>query len=62
MTHGNFQNLLEQATVTHGNGGSLTEEEKVRPVRVQWDPERGPGLEVLPYRSIQIGIGQGLCR
>ncbi len=25
-------------------------------VRVQWDPERSPGLEVLPYRSIQVGI------
>jgi hypothetical protein len=23
---------------------------------VQWDPERGPGIEKLPYRSIQIGI------
>lgn len=23
---------------------------------MQWDPERSPTLEVLPYRSIQIGI------
>lgn len=28
--------------------------------RIQWDPERGPRLEVLPYRSIQIGIPGGL--
>ncbi|MDA1360745.1 DUF4291 domain-containing protein [Glycomyces luteolus] len=26
------------------------------PVRVQWDPERGPGLERLEHRSIQIGL------
>lgn len=25
-------------------------------MRVQWDPERNPKLEALPYRSIQIGI------
>jgi hypothetical protein len=50
MTHQDFQNLLSQAAVTHGS--ALTNEEKERPVRVQWDPERGPGLEVLPYRSI----------
>jgi hypothetical protein len=58
MTHENFRNLLSHAAVTHGTG--LTDEEKAKPVRVQWDPERGPGLEVLPYRSIQIGIGQSL--
>ncbi len=26
------------------------------PVRIQWDPERGPGLERLEHRSIQIGM------
>jgi hypothetical protein len=26
------------------------------PVRIQWDPERGPHHEALPYRSIQIGL------
>jgi hypothetical protein len=26
------------------------------PVRVQWDPERGPRLERLEHRSIQIGM------
>ena len=26
-------------------------------MRVQWDPERKYELDVLPYRSIQIGIG-----
>jgi Domain of unknown function (DUF4291) len=26
------------------------------PVRIQWDPERGPELEMLPTRTIQIGL------
>jgi len=26
------------------------------------DPERGPALDVLPYRSIQIGIGPALSK
>ena len=60
MTHENFQNLLAQAVVCHG--AALSDEEKARPVRVQWDPERGPGLEVLGYRSTQIGIGEKLSR
>ncbi|KAL7935387.1 hypothetical protein V8C35DRAFT_299345 [Trichoderma chlorosporum] len=33
-----------------------TAHEKPSDVRVQWDPERNAKLEVLPYRSIQIGI------
>jgi len=57
MTHQNFQQLISLATVTEG-GSALSEAEKAKPVRVQWDPERGPKLEVLPYRSIQIGIGK----
>ena len=62
MTHENFCKLLEQAAVTDGDGDALTGEERKRPVRVQWDPERGPRLGPLQYRSIQIGIGQGICR
>lgn len=26
------------------------------PVRIQWDPERGPRHNALPYRSIQVGL------
>lgn len=62
MTHENFCKLLEQAAVTDGDGDALTGEERRRAVRVQWDPERTPRLGALPYRSIQIGIGQGICR
>jgi hypothetical protein len=61
MTHQNFQQLISLATVTEG-GSALSEAEKAKPVRVQWDPERGPKLEVLPYRSIQIGIGEALSQ
>lgn len=56
MKHANFEVLLRQATVT-GHSGRLTPEEAKKPVRVQWDPERNFKLEMLPYRSIQIGIG-----
>jgi hypothetical protein len=60
MTNQNFLHLLTHALVTDGT--ALTEVEKAKPVRVQWDPERGPKLEVLPYRSIQIGIGRSLSQ
>ncbi|KAG4411014.1 hypothetical protein IFR04_015846, partial [Cadophora malorum] len=51
LTHESFLSLLTQAAVC--NHGPLSAEERNKPVRVQWDPERGPALEVLPYRSLQ---------
>jgi hypothetical protein len=60
MTHQNFQHLLTHSLVTDGK--TLTGAERAMPVRVQWDPERGPKLGVLPYRSIQIGIGRALSQ
>jgi Domain of unknown function (DUF4291) len=60
MTHQNFQRLLSQALVVTGT--SLTASEKAKPVRVQWDPERTPTLDILPYRSIQIGISRALSQ
>jgi hypothetical protein len=60
LPHANFEKLLSQAVVCHGQ--TLSEEEKKKPVRVQWDPERGPGLEVLGYRSLQVGIGGSLSK
>jgi hypothetical protein len=56
MKHAHFQHLLSLACVTHSHGGPLSKEDRQKPVRVQWDPERSPSLQVLPYRSIQIGI------
>jgi len=60
LTHECFLSLLSQAAVC--NHGPLSAEERNKPVRVQWDPERGPALEVLPYRSLQVGIGRGVVR
>lgn len=39
MKHENFRKLVEQAAVCRGKV-PFTGEEKRRPVRVQWDPER----------------------
>jgi hypothetical protein len=60
MKHKNFQDLLNLAVVC--GGGALTEHEKARAVRVQWDPERSPAMEQLPYRSIQIGISKAISK
>ena len=57
MSHDHFQELLSHASVTSSESkGPMSLEAKEKAVRVQWDPERDPKLNVLPYRSIQIGI------
>jgi hypothetical protein len=56
MTHADFKKLLMQAAVC--SGSALTKEDRSRPVRVQWDPERGPALQQLEHRSLQVGIGR----
>jgi hypothetical protein len=56
MKHSNFKHLLSLASVTHGD--ALTAEDRKKPVRVQWDPERSVRIGMLPYRSIQIGISR----
>lgn len=65
MRKQDFFGLLEQAVLsTHPSphahvdkeSTNKTAHEKPTDVRVQWDPERNAKLEVLPYRSIQIGI------
>ena len=61
MTHANFRKLLSQSIVVH-IGEKLTAKQREKPVRIQWDPERDPCLNVLPYRSIQIGIGPDISR
>lgn len=40
----------------HGGHDAWRRELHDSPVRVQWDPERSPGMRELPYRSIQIGL------
>lgn len=60
MRHSDFEELLRHACVHDGR--AMTVEERKRPVRVQWDPERSVWLGPLPYRSIQIGVGRGIVR
>ena len=60
MRHQHFRELLSHASVHDGQ--TLTPEERACRVRVQWDPERTPALGMLPYRSIQIGVGRGIVK
>ncbi|CAG9938010.1 unnamed protein product [Clonostachys rosea f. rosea IK726] len=60
MKHQDFIGLLERGVLsTHvqpSQSNSGGPRQKTSDVRIQWDPERTPALDVLPYRSIQIGI------
>ncbi len=58
MTHAHFLGLLRRGVLSHGAVDAARD--KTGEVRVQWDPERTPALERLPYRSIQIGIPASL--
>jgi len=61
MRREHFEGLLKRACVTNSRA-PLSEEDKARQVRVQWDPERDVELQRLGWRSIQIGIGRGACK
>ncbi|POR36570.1 Uncharacterized protein TPAR_03258 [Tolypocladium paradoxum] len=65
MKHEHFIGLLERGVLSthHGPGKSPSRgsqgndtRDRAGEVRIQWDPERTAKLEVLPFRSIQIGI------
>lgn len=63
MRRDDFISLLEQGVLTSHVPAARQdqqqrkgERERSIDVKIQWDPERSPKLEVLPYRSIQIGI------
>jgi hypothetical protein len=64
MRHRDFHALLCHASLSHSNPspGPLSKADREKPVRVQWDPERDAALHVLPYRSIQVGIGREVVR
>jgi Domain of unknown function (DUF4291) len=49
VKHVDFHKLLGTAILAHEKTDEAI-------IKVQWDPERGPKLERLPYRSIQIGL------
>ncbi|MFI7542975.1 DUF4291 domain-containing protein [Actinoplanes sp. NPDC049599] len=63
ITRAGFEWALARACPSHYEvGGGETRAEwsrrvKRSPVRVQWDPERSIQLAVLPYRSLQLGLG-----
>lgn len=59
MKHEHFRHLLSLAVV-NDRSGDRSVKGMDQPVRVQWDPERTPQLDALPYRSIQIGIPRDL--
>jgi hypothetical protein len=61
MKHENFEHLLSLSSVVKGKC-ALTAEERKKPVRVQWDPERSSRIGRLEYRSIQIGISGELAQ
>ncbi|GKT98765.1 atp-dependent rna helicase dhx8 [Fusarium langsethiae] len=58
MNHQHLIDLLERGVLSSHvqKPKSGDKREKSSDVRIQWDPERTSKLEVLPYRSIQIGI------
>ncbi|UNI14943.1 hypothetical protein JDV02_001520 [Purpureocillium takamizusanense] len=60
MKHHHFLALLERGVLsTHKPAAGEpqdTARDRTTEVRIQWDPERTPKLDVLPYRSIQIGV------
>lgn len=62
-----FEWALGHSCLSHPDGETDAEAWRRRlresPVRVQWDPERDPHHNALPYRSIQVGLsGETLSR
>lgn len=57
-----FERALSMACLSsfdpavHGEHAAWRREKERCPVRVQWDPERSPDLQPLPWRAIQIGL------
>lgn len=62
MKHQAFQDLLRYARVENSKPQQNDSSNPEACVVVQWDPERTPSMEKLPYRSIQIGIPGKLSR
>lgn len=58
MPRERFNAILANGCLAHDKDDSTAPEQ----ARIQWDPERGPRLERLSYRSIQIGIPAALSK
>lgn len=62
VTRDGFEWALAHATLSHYEPGTYASQQEwvqrklANPVRIQWDPERSPLLQPLPWRSIQIGL------
>jgi len=62
LTREGFEWALARACLSHFDRRRHTDRTawsqqlKVSPVRVQWDPERSLRLGALPYRSLQVGL------
>src|SRR5262249_33063978 len=60
ITREGFEWALTRSCPSHPGHGADRAEWAARlrrvPVRIQWDPERDPHHNALPYRSIQIGL------
>ncbi|MET9066471.1 DUF4291 domain-containing protein [Streptosporangium sandarakinum] len=60
ITREGFEWALEHSCLSHPDAGTDRTVWKTRlresPVRIQWDPERDPHHNALPYRSIQVGL------
>ncbi|GGT16564.1 hypothetical protein GCM10010271_19310 [Streptomyces kurssanovii] len=58
-----FEWALRNACLSHYQAGvhesqaAWKRELRWAPARVQWDPERDLGLNALPHRSLQLGLG-----
>ncbi|GAA3430209.1 DUF4291 domain-containing protein [Streptosporangium sandarakinum] len=60
ITREGFEWALGHSCLSHPDAGTDRTVWKKRlresPVRIQWDPERDPHHNALPYRSIQVGL------
>ncbi|GAA0912620.1 DUF4291 domain-containing protein [Nonomuraea longicatena] len=67
LTREGFEWALRHSCLSHPGAGvdQAVWKQRLResPVRIQWDPERGPSHNALPYRSIQVGLsGEAVAR
>lgn len=40
----------------HADQTQWRDQQRISPVRIQWDPDRSVDLQLVPYRAIQIGL------
>jgi len=68
VTREGLEDALQSACLSHFDPDVYPSHEEwtrrrdTSPVRIQWDPERGPDLEPLLWRSIQVGLGDIAAR